>query len=149
MSWVAVGVTAVSVVSGFVGAKKAGKAAKAQAKEEARITELTTDERIRQLGKEERSLYGVTLANYTGGGVLTSFGTTSQEANPLMESAKSVTAEQASEFEYERQITQEVGASNVQQALAGGRDVASQYKFNAITSGTGSVVNMLNAYRAG
>ena len=148
MAWVAVGITAVSVVAGFVGAKQAGKAAKKQAKEEARITELTTAERVRQIDKEERSLRGETIAGYASGGVLSSFGTTGAET-PLLGSARSVTDEQASEFEFERQITQEVGASNVQQALAGGRDIARQYKFNAIQSGTSSIVNMLNAYGAG
>ncbi|GAG34342.1 unnamed protein product [marine sediment metagenome] len=81
--------------------------------------------------------------------MLASFGTTGEQAQPLIGSAQDVVSEQKTEFGFERQITKETGASNVQQSLARGKSIASQYKFNAITSGASSIANMISAYRAG
>ncbi len=116
----AIGATAISSIAGFLGSRKAAKAAKAQSKEQAAIEQKLTTERVRQLGKEEDALYGQTLARYAGGGVM---------ATPQAGTPQQVLAEQKEEFGYERQITQDVGASNVKQTLQQGRATANAYKY--------------------
>ena len=143
-----IGVAAVGIISGFLGAKKAGKAAKEQAAEEARIEGLTTKERIRQIGKEERDMYGQTIAGYTGGGVLASFGSMERGDVPreTIGSASPVLAEQAQEFAFERQITQETGASNVSQSLARGKSLANQYKYQSYSNAANSISKILMGF---
>lgn len=144
----AVVVGAVGLISGFLGSRKASKAAKKQAKIEAEQEKLITAERIRQIGKEERALYGETLAGYTGGGVLADFGSTQDTALTPMGSAKSVIDEQVSEFAKERDITQQVGATKVQQGLAAGRATAQAYKFQGYSNAATGVSNLLSNYAA-
>ena len=60
---------AVSLISGFLGSKKASKAAKEQARITAEHETEITAERQRQINKEERQYIGSTLAGYAGGGV--------------------------------------------------------------------------------
>jgi hypothetical protein len=136
------GIAAIGIISNFLGAKKAGKAAKEQAAEEARIEKLTTAERIRQIGKEERDMYGQTIAGYAGGGVLSSFGTMSDVPRETIGSARPVLAEQAQEFAFERKITQETGASNVAQSLARGKALASQYKYQSYSNAASSIAQI-------
>ena len=142
----AVVVGAVGLISGFLGSRKASKAAKKQAAEEARIEKLTTTERVRQIGKEERALYGETLAGYTGGGVLASFGTTQNTELTPLGSAASVLAEQKQEFGFERKITQETGASNVMQSLQRGRALSNQYKYQGYANLAGGISNLLTGF---
>ena len=150
MAWpliaAAVGTAAVGIITDFMGAKKAGKAAKKQAAEEARIEGLTTDERIRQIGKEERDMYGQTIAGYAGGGVLSSFGTMADVPRETIGSASPVLAEQAQEFAFERKITEETGASNVSQSLARGKALASQYKYQSYSNAANSISKILMGF---
>ena len=142
----AVGVAAIGIISGFIGAKKAGKAAKKQAAEEARIEKLTTAERIRQIGKEERDMYGQTIAGYTGGGVLSSFGTMADVPRETIGSASPVLQEQKEEFAFERKITEETGASNVAQSLARGKALASQYKYQSFENAASGISKILMGF---
>jgi hypothetical protein len=144
----AVVIGAIGVISGFLGSKKAARAAKDQAKEEARLEGLTTAERIRTLGREERQLYGDTVARYAGGGVLSSFGTMSDVPRGTMGSAGTVLAEQSAEFARERKITQEVGATRVAQGLARGKATAEAYKFAGYSNAATGISNILSAYAA-
>jgi hypothetical protein len=145
------GVAAVGIISSFLGSKKASKAAKKQAKEEARLEGLVTAERQREINREERQLYGDTLAAYAGGGVLSSFGTMANTPNVPREtigSAKSVLTEQQIEFQRERSITQQVGASRVASGLARGKATAEAYKFQGYSNAATGIANILANYSA-
>jgi hypothetical protein len=122
MALAAVGValSAVSVISSFVGGQKASDAAKKQARLEARAETTVTNERLRQLDVEERVLRGETIAGYAGGGVLAMGGSPSE-----------VLFEQQKEFARERFVTGRVGATRVQQSLAGGKSVADYYRYSS------------------
>jgi hypothetical protein len=144
----AVVIGAIGVISGFLGSKKASKAAKKQAEEEARLEALVTAERIRQLGREERTLYGETVAGYAGGGVLSSFGSMANVPRETMGSPGTVLAEQAAEFQREREITQKVGATKVAQGLARGRATAEAYKFQGYSNAASGIANILASYSA-
>ena len=137
---------AVGLISGFVGSKKASKAAKEQSRLEAEAERKVTAERIYQLGQEERQLYGETLAGYAGGGV--------QVGNQLARgglqatgSARSVLDEQATTFARERAITQEVGATKVQQALAGGKATADAYKYQGYANLATGISSILTNWK--
>jgi hypothetical protein len=139
-------ITAISAISSFLGSKKAAKAAKKQSKEEARISARQTTERVRNLGIEERTLYGETVAGYAGGGVQSSIpglGVT----QPTSGSPSTVLAEQARTFQRERAFTEEVGASNAMQIIQGGRATADQFKYqgyNNLATGISSILQLYN-----
>jgi len=135
------------LISGFLGAKKASSAAKKQAAEEARINKLTTAESIRRLGIEERAMYGQTLAGYAGGGVL-GIQPSLNGGGPMTGSPSTVLQEQAKEYRKEREITQQVGASNVAQALQRGKATASAYKWQGYSNAAASAMNILSSYSA-
>ena len=135
----------IGLISGFIGSKKASKAAKKQAAEEARIQKETTAERLRQLGVEERTLFGSTLAGYAGGGVQ-SVTPSLMGSGPTTGSPATVLAEQAKEFKYERDITASVGASNVQQTLMRGKNTANAYKWQGYSNAASSISNILTSY---
>jgi hypothetical protein len=133
---------AVGLISSFIGSKKASKAAREQAALEAKHEGLITTERQRQINKEERALYGETLAGYAGGGVL--IGQGGQDRPPTPQgSVGSVIGEQRREFGFERAITGKVGATKVQQALAGGKATADAYKYQGyanVATGISSIL---------
>jgi hypothetical protein len=145
LQWVGVALSAIGLISDFMGSKKAEKSAERQAEEEAKAEKTVTAERLRQLGVEERTLFGETLAGYAGGGVLsTTPGLTG--TRPISGSPSLVLAEQAKEFKFERKITTEVGATKVQQALAGGKSVADAYRYSGyanVAKGLGDVFGQL------
>jgi hypothetical protein len=141
-------VGAVGVISSFLGSKKASKAAKKQAEEEARLERLVTAERVRQLGREERQLYGDTVAGYAGGGVLSSFGSMANVPRETIGSPGTVLAEQSAEFQREREITQKVGATKVAQGLARGKATAEAYKYAGYTNAAQGISNILSTYAA-
>jgi hypothetical protein len=141
-------VGAIGIISSFLGSKKASKAARKQAEEEARLEKLVTDERIRELGREERQLYGETVAGYAGGGVLSSFASMGGVPRETIGSPRAVLTEQAAEFQREISITQKVGASKVAQSLASGKAVASAYKFQGYSNVTTGIANILANYSA-
>ena len=137
----------IGMISGFLGSKKASKAAKESSKEEARIMKETTAERMRQLGVEERTMFGETLAGYAGGGVQ-AVSPSLSGARPQTGSPATVLAEQKKEFKYERDITASVGASNVQQALSRGKSTADAYKWQGYSNAASSLSSMLTSYAA-
>ncbi|GAF74209.1 unnamed protein product [marine sediment metagenome] len=139
---------AVGVIAGFLGSKKASKAAKKQADLEAEQERLITGERIREIGREERQLYGETVAGYTQGGVLSSFGTMSDVPRETIGSAGSVLTEQQIEFQRERSITEKVGASKVASGLARGKATASAYKWQGYSNAATGISNILANYSA-
>ena len=138
---------AVGLISSFLGSKKASKAAKDQAAEEARLEKMTTAERQRQINKEERALYGGTLAEYAGGGVKVSPGLMDFAATPI-DSVKAITDEQKKEFGFEREITRKVGATKVQQALAGGKATAQAYKYQGYSNVASGISSILMNWKA-
>lgn len=133
MSWMAVAGIATSVVgaaTSYIGGKKAGRAAKDAAAAEAEIEDKITDERIRQIGREEDLMSEATIARTAGSGVKVGG-----------ESMLQVLAEQAAEFRREKDITREVGASRASTALQRGSALATQYKYQGLSgaaSGIGS-----------
>ena len=141
----AVVIGTVGLITNFLGSKKASKAAKKQAAEEARINKLTTAERMRQIGIEEKTMFGETLAGYAGGGVQ-AMAPSLTGSTPQTGSPQTVLAEQAKEFKYEREITSAVGASNVQQALQRGKSTADAYKWQGYSNAASSISNILTSY---
>ena len=69
MQFIPIALTALGMISDFVGGKSAGSAAEKAAEREAIAEGRVTAERVRQLGKEERTLAGDTRAASAGGGV--------------------------------------------------------------------------------
>ena len=135
MAWPAVAgavIGAVGLISSFIGSKKASKAAKEQAALEAKHEGEITFERQRQINKEERALAGETRAGFAGGGVIAGQG-----------SVGDILGEQAKEFRFERAITGKVGATKVQQALAGGKATADAYKYAGYANVASGISNIL------
>lgn len=129
-------------ITGIIGGNKASKAAKKQAREEARLEGIVTAEKVRQLEKQEVITRGETIAGYAGSGVkvgknITSEGLRGMSGSPLM-----VLAEQAREFARERQVTQEAGASRAAQALGSGKAIADQYKYGGYSQAASGFAQM-------
>ena len=138
---------AVGLISSFLGSKKGAKAAKEQAREEARLEGLVTQEKLRTLGIDERTLYGQTLAGYAGGGVQgisPNLGQTSITAG----SPQAILAEQKKSFGAEKDIITQVGASKAQSALTRGKNLADQYRWSGYANVASSVSNILSNYSA-
>lgn len=143
----AAAIGAVGLISSFISSRKGSKGAKKAAREEARLEGLTTQERLRQLDIEERAMYGQTLAGYAGSGVQAVAPGLGQ-AQVQSGSPQAVLSEQAKEFGYQKQITEQVGATKVAQSLARGKNVAEQYKWQGYSNAAGGIANMLTAYQA-
>ncbi len=155
---------AVGLISSFIGSKKAASAAKDEAAEQARLEGLTTDEKLRRLRIDQRSLYGETLAGFAGSGVLArpgslesnltlgdSFGGAGAyggSASVMTGSPGVVIQEQAKEFAFERDITRKVGATKVAQALTRGKNVAEQYKYQGYSNVATGISSILSNYSA-
>jgi hypothetical protein len=137
----------VGLITSFLGSKKAAKAAKEEAKEEARLEGLVTGEKIRNLGIEERTLYGDTLANYAMGGVQgiqPNLGASSVTSG----SPATIIAEQKKSFAAQKDITSKVGASKAQAALTRGKNVADYYRWSGYANVASSASNILTNYAA-
>lgn len=119
------------ILSGIFGAKKAKRAARRQAEEEARIEGEITEERQRQIDVEERALRGETIARSAASGVKVTSGSTLE-----------ILAEQAYEFEKERAITEKVGASKARAALDRGSSLAAQIESQAIGSSASQLTSL-------
>lgn len=131
--WIQIAALALSAVGtalSFSSSRRAERAARDQGQREAELEQKVTDERLRQLEREERALKGQSLARYAGSNVV--LGSTgsmqSLQNQSLTGSPAIVIAEQAAEFARERRITEEVGATKVQQSLSNARNVAAQYR---------------------
>lgn len=136
---IAAGASVISGVLGFGGSKKAEKAAKRAAAEQARQEKVVTKEKVRQLFAEERTLAGTTVARQAGSGGVVNKG-----------SILDILAEQASQFRIERRTVEQAGASRVAAALAQGSSVAAQASAQGLANlfqGVGQAVNI--AYGAG
>lgn len=134
---IAAGLSGISAIASIFGGRKAEKAADRQAEEEARLEKRVTEEKVRQLGIEAEQARGQTIATAAGSGVMANKG------SPL-----AVLAEQAFEFERERQVTAEVGASRAATALESGRALGDRYRYqgqqNAL-SGLASMFGILGS----
>ena len=136
----------VGLIAGFIGSKKAAKGAKKEAKEQARLEGLLTTEQMRRLGIDERTMYGETLAGYASGGVQATAPTLGGEARVQTGSPQQVIQEQASEFAAERQVTSDVGATKVSQALTRGRNVANAYKWEGYSNLASGISGILSGF---
>ena len=145
------------LISNFLGSKKASSAAKQQAAEEARLEGLVTDEKLRQLRIDERTMYGQTLAGYASGGVLANAPTlegtnmnrllgTTGSAAPQTGSVQTTLSEQAKTFQEQRDITATVGASKVAQSLQRGQNVAEAYKWGGFANAASGISSILTNY---
>ena len=136
---IGVGAAVLGGALSFSGSKSAKKAARRAAAEQARQEKVVTEERIRQLYQEERSLSGRTRAISAGSGAVVGQGSILQ-----------ILAEQASEFERERRITRSVGASRVKASLDQGKAIGDQAFYSGLGNlfqGIGSAVNL--GYQSG
>ena len=134
MSFFNVAAIAVGVIGTAVsirGAKKAETAAAQQGAAEAATEREVTKERIRQIGREEEMMEGETLGRIAASGVKTDVG------SPL-----EILADQAAEFQREKAITQEVGASKAALALSSASALGTQYRYqgySAAAQGLGNI----------
>ncbi len=138
--WLAVAGIAANVIGaafGLSGASKAAKAADRAGKREAKLEGLVTDERLRQIDREEMLMREDTIARTAGSGVLVG-----------SQSSLEVLADQASEFRKEYRITREAGATRSRAALEGGRATAQQYKYQGYSSAVGGIANAFSIANA-
>ena len=144
MAWpaIAAGLSAVGMISGFIGSNKASSAAKKQAKAQAAIDKKVTAEELRMLNQEERIARGETMARYAGSGVQVSDpglkGARRQMSSPL-----AVLAEQAAEYGRQKKFTADVGAANAQATLTRGRNLADQYRYQGYANVANSISNIM------
>jgi hypothetical protein len=132
----AISLQALGMISDFIGANKAGKAAKKAARAEGIAESKVTAERIRQLHLEERVMKGQTIAAAAGSNVKVDKG------SPLQ-----ILAEQAKEFANERRITGEVGATKAAAAMRSGRNVSNAYRYQAgsnIAQGASNIFSIMH-----
>jgi len=138
---------AVGLISSFIGSKKAAKAAKKQSEEEARLEGIVTQEKIRQLGVDERTLFGETVAGQAGSGVMGMQANLGQ-SQVMAGSPQVVLDEQAKSFAQEKNIVGQVGASKAAAALTRGKNVADAYRWSGYANVASSVSNILTNYSA-
>ena len=139
---------AVGLISGFLGRRKAASSAKKEAKEQARLEGLVTQEKIRTLGIDERTLYGETVSGYARGGVQAVGPTLGGGALPQTGTPQTVLGEQSREFAYQKDITQKVGATKAQAALTRGKNVADAYRWSGYANVASGISNILTSYAA-
>lgn len=152
LGWAALATSVVGTVLGFSGSKKAEKSAKQQAELEKQQEEAVTKEKLRQLGIEERVTYGETLAQYAGSGVLATTQGLDRAPLAMVGSPRTILDEQAREFAKQKEITAEVGATKVQQALAGGKATADYYRYSGyanVAKGMGDIFQIIKTYELG
>lgn len=132
-------VQAVGLISDFIGAKKQEHAAERAGERAAEAERRTTAERIRQIGIEERTLRGDTLAATAASRVKV------DSTSPLL-----VLAEQTREYGREKQFVREVGATQANAALQHGRDMAKSIRYQAyvdhIRGATGIAAGLVGAF---
>ncbi len=136
LAGISAGLSALGLISGFLGSKKKEKAAKKAGKEEALAEKKVTAERIRQLDIQEGVVRGETIAATAASGVRVN------RDSPLM-----VLAEQAREFAAERRITGEVGATKAAAALQRGRDVGNAVRYQSYSNlarGASSIFSIMS-----
>ncbi len=137
MEFVAAALAVFGIFSGKKAADAQEDAANKAAREEARLEGIVTAEKIRRLNVEERALSGETKAIAAGSGVKATRG-----------AVRGILAEQASEFDKERQIVRTVGASRAATALQRVSNVGTMaqlaFRTNAFNSAS-NIFQMLGA----
>lgn len=124
-------VTGLGVLGNIFGGRSAARDAEQQAAEEARLEGIVTEEKLRQLEKQEIAMRGATIAATAGAGVRVG------EGSPL-----AILAEQRFEFAREKQVTKEVGASRAALALQQGRAIGKQAKYSGYTQAARGLSDM-------
>ena len=125
-------VGAVSSIKGGMDAKSdAKKAAAGQASADLKVTQ----EKIYNLGQEERQLAGQTLARTAGSGVKVDKG------SPL-----TILAEQAKTFAREKMITSQVGAEKADLTKKRGQMVGSQAAYQGFAQGAQGLSNAFSMF---
>ena len=112
---------AMGIVS-LIGGAKAKSDAEAAGRSQARMENRITDEKLYNLGQEERQLAGTTRATAAGSGVKADTG------SPL-----TILAEQARTFARERRFTSEVGAEKASLAKQRGQMAGQQAMYSGIS----------------
>jgi hypothetical protein len=135
---VAAGMAAVQGIASLFGGAKADKAAKKAAKAQAAAEFRLTQEKLRSLKVEERVLRGQTIAGAAGSGVSV------QTGSPL-----EILAEQAREFQRERMITAQTGATRAAGIKTRGAMVGQQALYGGISAGLGGLSSAFSLYSAG
>ena len=125
MEWVAAGLAVAGLVSSIFGAKSAKSAANSAAGKEAALDLRTTQEKVYQLGQEERQLASQTRARTVGSGVK------ADKGSPL-----TILAEQARTFAREKLFTSQVGAEKAQLAQQRGKMVGQQAMYQGLGQAT-------------
>lgn len=128
LTWVAVGSAVLGGLSSLFGGRSAEKAAKRQAREEARLEGIVTLEKVRKLFIEERITRGQTEAAAAASGVDVRRGSVAQ-----------ILAEQATEFARETGFTREVGASRAANIRQQGAAIGAQARYQGISGFFGAI----------
>jgi hypothetical protein len=140
MAWqvvVPIVIAAVGMIADFLGSKKSASGAAKASHREAFAERRVTQEKVRQLHKEERTMAGDTRAKAAGSHVKAGQG------SPL-----DVLAEQAKEFSRERQIVEQVGATKAASALQRGRDVGNAVRYQSysnLATGASNIFSIINS----
>lgn len=117
------GMQAVGMISDFLGGRAAAAAARKTAKRDAIAEGRLTKERIRQLDVEQKKTAGETVAATAASRVK------SDSMSPLL-----IYAEQAKEFEQQKKIVRETGATKAAAALQQGADVGKIAKYQSYSN---------------
>ncbi len=120
-----------SIFGGMSGKKDAEKAAAQQASADLKVTQ----EKIYQIGQEERQMAGQTRAGFAGGGVK------ADKGSPL-----TILAEQANTFAREKMITSQVGAEKAELTKQRGKMAGSQAMYQGWSSGLSQGANAFSMF---
>lgn len=120
-----------NIFGGLSGKKDAEKAAQMQAASDLKVTQ----EKIYNLGQEERQLAGQTRAATVGSGVK------ADKGSPL-----TILAEQASTFAREKMFTAQVGAEKAQLTKKRGDMVGSQAVYQGFAQGAQGFANAFSMF---
>lgn len=142
---------AASIGTSLIGGRKAEKAAKAQAAEEARLEGIVTDEKLRQMDIERDVVRGETIAQAAASGV---------EVAPGMQdlfdqyggvygkgSVLDILSEQAVNFDREREAVVGAGATRAANALTRGSMAATQARYEGISTALNQAANIALLFR--
>jgi hypothetical protein len=133
-AWIAAGAAVIGAVSSIFGSKKAGDAAKEQARKEAVAEGIVTGEKLRLSVQEEARLRGQTIAAVAASGVEVG------KHSPM-----DVLAEQAAEYTRQRGVIKQVGATKAAAALAQGSAIASAAKWQGYAAAAGGLAGAFGA----
>ena len=137
------------IVTSLSGAKKAERAAKAAAKEEARLEGIVTREKLRQMGIDQLRTEGETILGGAASGVEVGDG---RGDNAVMEtSVTSILDEVRKNYGNERSAVARAGATRAANALTRGSNAASIARYQGISNAlnyTGMIANAFATYQS-